>query len=63
MVEHDKEMMLASDYIVDMGPFAGQKGGDVVFEGLPSEMLKRNTLTSNYLNGRLEIAVPPKKKA
>jgi len=41
VVEHDKDMMLASDYIVDMGPFAGQKGGDVVFEGLPSEMLKR----------------------
>ncbi len=62
VVEHDKEMMLASDYIVDMGPFAGQKGGDVVFEGLPSEMLKRNTLTSNYLNGRLEIAVPKKRR-
>ena len=58
VVEHDKDMMLASDYIVDMGPFAGQKGGDVVFEGLPSDMLKKNTLTSNYLNGKLEIAVP-----
>ena len=58
VVEHDKDMMLASDYIVDMGPFAGQKGGDVVFEGLPTEMLKKNTLTSNYLNGKLEIAIP-----
>src|SRR5690554_5111364 len=58
VVEHDKDMMLASDYIVDMGPFAGQKGGDVVFEGLPGEMLKKNTLTSNYLNGKLEIAIP-----
>ncbi|WP_352421157.1 excinuclease ABC subunit UvrA [Proteiniphilum sp.] len=62
VVEHDKDMMLASDYIVDMGPFAGQKGGDVVFEGLPSEMLKRNTLTSNYLNGKLEIAIPEKRR-
>ncbi|MBK5194990.1 MAG: excinuclease ABC subunit UvrA [Proteiniphilum sp.] len=62
VVEHDKDMMLASDYIVDMGPFAGQKGGDVVFEGLPSEMLKHNTLTSNYLNGKLEIALPEKRR-
>lgn len=62
VVEHDKDMMLASDYIVDMGPFAGQKGGDVVFEGLPSEMLKKNTLTSNYLNGKLEIAIPEKRR-
>lgn len=62
VVEHDKDMMLASDYIVDMGPFAGEKGGDVVFEGLPSEMLKHNTLTSNYLNGKLEIALPEKRR-
>ena len=62
VVEHDKDMMLASDYIVDMGPFAGQKGGDVVFEGIPSEMMKRNTLTSNYLNGKLEITIPGKRR-
>lgn len=62
VVEHDKDMMLASDYIVDMGPFAGEKGGDVVFEGIPEEMLKKNTLTSNYLNGKLEIAVPEKRR-
>jgi excinuclease ABC subunit A len=62
VVEHDKDMMLASDYIVDMGPFAGRKGGDVVFEGIPSEMLKKNTLTSNYLNGKLEIAIPEKRR-
>lgn len=62
VVEHDKDMMLASDYIVDMGPFAGQKGGEVVFEGIPSEMLKMNTLTSNYLNGKLRIAVPAKRR-
>jgi len=62
VVEHDKDMMLASDYIVDMGPFAGQKGGDVVFEGVPAEMLKKNTLTSNYLNGKLSIAIPAKRR-
>jgi excinuclease ABC subunit A len=62
VVEHDKDMMLASDYIVDMGPFAGQKGGDVVFEGIPAEMLKKNTLTSNYLNGKLSIALPEKRR-
>lgn len=58
VVEHDKDMMLASDYIVDMGPFAGRKGGEVVFEGSPKEMLSKNTLTSNYLNGKLKIDVP-----
>ncbi|MDD3728568.1 MAG: excinuclease ABC subunit UvrA, partial [Dysgonamonadaceae bacterium] len=62
VVEHDKEMMLASDYIVDMGPFAGRKGGEVVFEGTPKKMLKENTLTSNYLNGTLEIAIPEKRR-
>jgi len=62
VVEHDKDMMLASDYIVDMGPFAGQKGGDVVFEGIPAEMLKKNTLTSNYLNGKLSVALPEKRR-
>ncbi|MGI6573784.1 MAG: excinuclease ABC subunit UvrA [Fermentimonas sp.] len=62
VVEHDKEMMLASDYIVDMGPFAGQKGGDVVFEGSPADMLAKNTLTSNYLNGKLKIPVPKQRR-
>ncbi|HHU96953.1 MAG TPA: excinuclease ABC subunit UvrA [Petrimonas sp.] len=62
VVEHDKEMMLASDYIVDLGPFAGQKGGDVVFEGTPTDMLTKNTLTSNYLNGKLEIPVPKERR-
>lgn len=62
VVEHDKDMMLASDYIVDMGPFAGRKGGEVVFEGSPKEMIAKSTLTSNYLNGKLEIAVPEKRR-
>ena len=63
VVEHDKDMMLASDYVVDMGPFAGQKGGEVVFEGAPDEMLKKHTLTSNYLNGKIEIKIPEKRRA
>jgi excinuclease ABC subunit A len=62
VVEHDKDMMLASDYIVDLGPFAGRKGGEVVFEGTPEEMLKKNTLTSNYLNGSLEISIPKERR-
>ncbi len=62
VVEHDKDMMLASDYIVDMGPFAGRKGGEVVFEGTPKEMITKNTLTANYLNGKLKIAVPDKRR-
>ena len=62
VVEHDKDMMLASDYVVDLGPYAGRKGGEVVFEGTPKQMLKENTLTSNYLNGSLEIAIPEKRR-
>ena len=58
VVEHDKDMMLAADYIVDIGPKAGRKGGEVVFQGTPQEMLKHHTITSQYLNGELEIAIP-----
>lgn len=58
VVEHDKDMMLNADYIIDMGPRAGRLGGEVVFAGTPAEMLKANTLTSAYLNGKSEIAVP-----
>lgn len=58
VVEHDKDMMLNADYIIDMGPRAGRLGGEVVFAGTPSEMLKSDTLTSAYLNGKSEIAVP-----
>lgn len=58
VVEHDKDMMLQADYIVDIGPKAGRKGGKVVFEGTPAEMLKTDTLTAGYLNGKREIAVP-----
>lgn len=58
VVEHDKDMMLEADYVVDMGPFAGRRGGEVVFAGTPAAMLKANTLTSDYLNGRKEIEIP-----
>ncbi len=63
VVEHDKDMMLASDYIVDMGPKAGRHGGEVVFAGTPSEMLQADTLTSSYLNGHLKIEVPAKRRS
>ena len=59
VVEHDKDMMLDADYIVDVGPGAGRKGGNVVFSGTPEEMLHTSTLTADYLTGRREIAVPP----
>lgn len=58
VVEHDKDMMLNADYIIDMGPRTGRLGGEVVFAGTPAEMLKSDTLTSAYLNGKSEIAVP-----
>ena len=58
VVEHDKDMMLNADYIVDMGPLAGRKGGEVVFQGTPKDMLKTDTLTSRFLNGKEKIEVP-----
>ncbi len=58
VVEHDKDMMLEADYIVDIGPKAGRKGGNVVFEGTPGEMLETGTITASYLNGEMEIEVP-----
>ena len=58
VVEHDKDMMLAADYLIDIGPKAGQKGGEVVFQGLPKDMLKHHTITSDYLNGKRKIDLP-----
>ena len=58
VVEHDKDMMLQADYIVDIGPFAGRKGGKVVFAGTPAKMLKSDTITAQYLNGLRRIEVP-----
>ena len=62
VVEHDKEMMLAADYIIDMGPKAGRLGGEVMFEGNPKKMLHTHTLTSQYLNGEKKIEVPTKRR-
>ena len=62
VVEHDKDMMLAADYVVDMGPKAGRLGGEVVFEGTPQQMLQTHTLTSQYLNGEKTIEVPKERR-
>lgn len=62
VVEHDKDMMISSDYIVDMGPFAGRRGGEVVFQGTPQVMLKGNTLTAQYLNGLQKIEIPAERR-
>ena len=62
VVEHDKEMMLQADYIIDIGPLAGRKGGNVVFAGTPAELLKQHTLTADYLNGTLAIEVPSRRR-
>ncbi len=62
VVEHDKDMMLESDYVIDIGPKAGRKGGNVVFAGTPKELLCSDTLTSNYLNGKLKIEIPKERR-
>ena len=62
VVEHDKDMMMASDYVIDMGPKAGRLCGEVVFAGTPKEMLETHTLTSQYLNGEREIEIPQKRR-
>jgi excinuclease ABC subunit A len=62
VVEHDKDIMLASDYLIDIGPEAGKHGGEIVAAGMPKEMLKLNTVTSSYLNGHAKIAVPNERR-
>ncbi len=62
VVEHDKDMMLAADYVIDMGPKAGRLGGEVVFAGTPQEMLNTDTMTSQYLNGKMKIEIPAKRR-
>lgn len=62
VVEHDKDMMLNADYIVDIGPLAGRKGGNIVFQGTPQEMLKHDTMTAGYLNGKRAITVPAERR-
>ena len=63
VVEHDEEMMLEADYVVDMGPRAGRNGGEVMFQGTPRELLKQHTLTAQYLNGERCIPVPVLRRA
>ncbi|MCK9641049.1 MAG: excinuclease ABC subunit UvrA [Prolixibacteraceae bacterium] len=63
VVEHDRDMMLQADYLIDMGPHAGRFGGEVVAAGTPAEVLKIDTLTSHYLTGKKEISVPKIRRA
>lgn len=62
VVEHDEDMMRAADWIIDIGPKAGRKGGEVVFMGTPQEMLSTHTLTAQYLNGETAIEIPKKRR-
>ena len=62
VVEHDKDMMLASDYVIDLGPKAGRHGGEVVFAGTPAELMAATTLTADYLNGRRRIELPASRR-
>ena len=63
VVEHDRDMMLDADYVVDIGPLAGRKGGHVVFAGTPAQLLREHTLTADYLNGTKRIEVPAERRA
>ena len=62
VVEHDKEMMLSADHIIDMGPFAGKHGGEIITQGTPKEILKSNSLTAQYLNNKKIIKIPKKRR-
>ena len=62
VVEHDKDIMLAADHLIDIGPAAGVHGGRIVSQGTPAEMLKTHTKTAGYLNGELEIKVPEERR-
>lgn len=62
VVEHDEDMMRAADWIIDVGPKAGRKGGEIVFQGTPADMLKTHTLTAQYLNGERKIEIPKKRR-
>lgn len=62
VVEHDKDMIEQADYVIDIGPFAGKNGGEIISKGTPKELLSGETLTAEYLNGKKEIAVPEKRR-
>ncbi len=63
VVEHDRDMMLEADYVVDIGPKAGRRGGNVVFAGTPEQLLKANTITARYLNGKDRIEIPAQRRS
>jgi len=62
VVEHDKDMILHADHVIDMGPAAGVHGGEIVAQGTPAELMKQHTLTTSYINGEREIAIPEKRR-
>ncbi|MBQ5508387.1 MAG: excinuclease ABC subunit UvrA, partial [Muribaculaceae bacterium] len=62
VVEHDRDMMLEADYVVDIGPKAGRRGGNVVFAGTPKQLLKAHTITASYLNGEAKIEIPAERR-
>jgi excinuclease ABC subunit A len=62
VVEHDKDMILEADYVLDMGPAAGKHGGKIIAHGTPKEILSKDTITSNYLNGKVGIEIPKKRR-
>lgn len=62
VVEHDKDMIERADYVIDIGPFAGKHGGEIISEGTPKQLIKKHTLTAQYLNGEKEIAVPAERR-
>src|SRR5690606_36092103 len=62
VVEHDKDIMLAADYLIDIGPAAGIHGGKIIAEGSPQEVMKSNSLTANYLSGKQAIEIPKKRR-
>jgi excinuclease ABC subunit A len=62
VVEHDKDMILEADHVIDMGPAAGVHGGQIVAQGTPAELMAHHTLTTQYINGEREIAIPTKRR-
>ena len=62
VVEHDRDIMLAADHVIDLGPKAGRKGGEIVFSGTPQQMLQGNTMTARYLNGEEKIEIPVERR-
>src|SRR5699024_1556593 len=62
VVEHDRDMIESADYIIDIGPFAGKHGGEIISEGTPKQIAHHNTLTAEYIGGQKKIAVPEKRR-